>query len=143
MISSLLLLSYRLWKVRCNIVHAQSPGDFYGDEEETTHSLIREILSTDPLSLPGDKRYILNFTFEEIITNRGDWIKAWIITALEYIDTATSRDQARVIAQQRPTARARKRADLSRAFCQSRDERRLIRLQCKFQHQNLDNPPCY
>lgn len=99
MISSLLLLSHCLWKVRCNIVHAQTPSDFYGDEEETTHSLICELLSTDPLSLLSDKYHILNFTFEEITTNRGDWIKAWIITALEYIDTRTSHDQARVIAQ--------------------------------------------
>ena len=71
-ISSLLLLSHCLWKVRCNIVHAQSPGDFYGDEEETTHSLVRELLSTDLLSLLSDKHYILNFIFEEIITNRRD-----------------------------------------------------------------------
>ena len=79
---------------------------FYRDEEETTHSLVCKLLSTDPLSLPNDKRYILDFIFKEIITNHGDSIKEWIITALEYIDTATSRNQARVIAQQCPTARA-------------------------------------
>ena len=106
MISSLLLLSHCLWKVQYNIVHEQTPSDFYRDKEDTIYSLVRELLSTDPLSLPNDKRYILDFIFKEIITNHGDSIKEWIITALEYIDTATSRNQARVIAQQCPTARA-------------------------------------
>ena len=78
-------------------MHGQTPGNFYRDEEETTHSLVCQLLSTDPLSLPNDKHYILDFIFKEIITNHGDSIKEWIITALEYIDTATSRDQVRVI----------------------------------------------
>lgn len=55
----------------------------------------------------------------------------------------TSRYQVRVIAQQRPTARTRKKADLLIEFCQKRDDKRLHRLQCKLQYQNLDNPPCY
>ena len=57
-------------------MHTQTPGNFYGDEEETKHSLIYELLATDPLSLPDNKYYILDFTFKEIITNCGDWIKA-------------------------------------------------------------------
>ena len=65
------------------------------------------------------------------------WIKSWIISALEYMDTDASRQKALVIAKQRPTARTRKKGDLTTEFCANRDARRLAKLQFRLKNLNL------
>ena len=137
-ISILLVFTYRIWKVRCNIVHDQNSNEFYTDEEDIFHALIDELLSTDLSSIPSNKHYIFAYTAREIRRQNMAWIKAWILTALNCIDTEASRNKARDISKARPIRLNKKRNAITKDICTKRDRKRMKSLNYRLKKLNLN-----
>ena len=67
-----------------------------------------------------------------------DWVEAWVITALQCIDTETSRNKALDIAKSHPLRRNRKRNDITPEICRRRDRKRWKSLHYRLGNLNLD-----
>ena len=100
--------------------------------------MINELLSTDLSQIPPDKYYVFEYTASEIRKQKMDWIKAWILTALQCIDTDASRDKARDIANSRPIRLNMKRKAITKEICIRRDRKRMKSLQFRLKKLNLD-----
>ena len=137
-ISMLLVFTHRIWKVRCNIVHDQNSNEVYTDEEDIFHALINELLSTDLSSVPSSKHFVFAYTAREIRKQNMAWIKAWILTALNCIDTEASRDKARDISKARPIRLNMKRKAITKEICTRRDRKRMKSLKYRLTKLNLN-----
>ena len=65
-------------------------------------------------------------------------MKAWIVTALQYIDTDNSRERELDIAVTRPIWANRKRKIITREICRQRDNKRFKNLHFQLQNLNLN-----
>ena len=118
-----LIFSHRIWKVRCNIIHNKVSQEVYSDEENIYHAIIRELLSTNLSLIPVNQRHHFDYTFNEITKNGIGWIKAWIVTVLQCMDTEDSRERELDIAATRPIRANRKRKIITREICRQRDKK--------------------
>ena len=136
--SMFLIFTHRIWKVRCNIVHDQNSNEVYSDEEDIFHAMIDELLTTDLSLIPSSKHYVFEYTARDIRQQNIAWIKAWILTALNCIDTEASRDRARDISKARPIRLNMKRKAITKEICAQRDRKRMKSLKFRLKKLNLD-----
>ena len=84
-----------------------------------------QVFSITIFLIPVNQRHHFDYTFNEIIQHGIGWIKAWIVTALQCIDTEDSRERELDIAATRPIRANRKRKMITREICRQRDKKDL------------------
>ena len=98
--------------------------------------MINELLSTDNSLIPSSKHYVFAYTAREIRKQNMAWIKAWILTALNCIDTEASRDRARDISKARPIRLNMKRKAITKEICTQRDRKRMKSLKLRLKNKS-------
>ena len=124
--------------MRCNIVHDKISNEVYSDEEDIFHAMINELLTMDLSLIPPCKHYVFVYTAREIRKQNIAWIKAWILTALNCINTEASRDKARDISKARPIRLNMKRKAITKEICTRRDRKRMKSLKYRLTKLNLN-----